>query len=1076
MGFTLQTIKDLVSSDQTYARGEWYYKNHAIARFKYEDIAYDEWQVFASVGGSGQNKYSVFLHFEDDELDYMDCDCKAYVNYMGACKHIVCTLLRYFDEHARQGITRGDEYAHKLIERYAPEYSKAMSHIKGSATIYPTLHIDDPHDSEIYLSLKVGMERTYVVKDIMQLIEDIREANEVTYGKSLSFKHHMEVFDEKSQKIILFVTSRLRDLHENLGSYYGTYLERGRGKRISLNERSFIEFAELMEGQILDYQTRWDLKKGSLEVKKGNPPITLSLKQEEDRFVLEAMPDHYTLLDMYEDKYILLDDVIYHCTPEFATEQYPLLDVIADKMYDYEESKLFFKEEEMKQFCASVLPKIENILISHVEEGELKKYIPKPLKIRLYLDSENKEISAKVDFCYGETIVQIEREGQASAVIDEIVRDVVQEGDFIHELQRWGFERDQDHWYLTDEEDVYHFLTEGMENFFSLCQVNVTEAVRAFKIIKSPIASMGIRIKNDLLSVSLDTLGMSLEEAMSVLGAYKERKRYYRLRDGSFVNIEEAGVAELAHIIDGLGLTEAEKEKGEAILPKYRALYLDNVAKSNTEIKVDRDREFKKIVRDIKNVEDADYEVPGFLSKTLRNYQKTGFRWLKTMAHYEFGGILADDMGLGKTLQVIALFAEEERQGQSIVVCPTSLVLNWRNEVDKFAPHIRVLTIQGDAQTRKELIHHSQEYDVLITSYELLKRDIEEYEDSQFCYVIADEAQYIKNHNTQNAKALKRVRGKYRFALTGTPIENSLAELWSIFDFVMPGYLFGYSKFKKQFESPIIKDRDPVIVERLQKFVAPFIIRRLKKDVLKELPEKIETVMYSEMGTEQEKIYQAYLAQAKTDFAQEIAANGYGKSQMKMLSLLTRLRQICCHPGLFLEDYKGASGKLDLCLELIEDSTQGGHRILLFSQFTSMLSKISKELEARKIPYMQLTGSTPAEKRMALVDEFNTGDTPVFLISLKAGGTGLNLTAADIVIHYDPWWNLSAQNQATDRAYRIGQKNNVQVFQLITKDSIEEKIQKLQERKKDLTESVIKEGETFISKMSQEDVLGLFER
>lgn len=446
------------------------------------------------------------------------------------------------------------------------------------------------------------------------------------------------------------------------------------------------------------------------------------------------------------------------------------------------------------------------------------------------------------------------------------------------------------------------------------------------------------------------------------------------------------------------------------------------------------------------------------------------------MSSYEFGGILADDMGLGKTLQIIALICANDQAGQSIVICPTSVVLNWHNEFQKFAPHIQVVAIQGTADHRKALIEGSSEAHVLLTSYELLRRDIEEYDNHRFSYIVADEAQYIKNHNTQNAKALKRLQGDHRFALTGTPIENSLAELWSIFDFIMPGYLFGYSKFKKQFEAPIVKNRDTKIAERLQKFVAPFIMRRLKKDVLKELPEKIETVIYSEMLPEQKKVYNAYLAKAKMDFTKELQANGFGKSQMKMLALLTRLRQICCHPGLFLEDYPGQSGKLNLCMELIEDSTKGGHRILLFSQFTTMLGKIAQELGERDINYSMLTGSTPTKERMALVDEFNAGEVPIFLISLKAGGTGLNLTAADIVIHYDPWWNLSAQNQATDRAYRMGQTNKVQVFQLIAKDSIEEKIQKLQDKKKDLTESVIKEGETFISRMSEAEVLDLFER
>ena len=343
-------------------------------------------------------------------------------------------------------------------------------------------------------------------------------------------------------------------------------------------------------------------------------------------------------------------------------------------------------------------------------------------------------------------------------------------------------------------------------------------------------------------------------------------------------------------------------------------------------------------------------------------------------------------------------------------------------------------------------------------------------------YIIADEAQYIKNNNTKNAKALKKLKSEVRFALTGTPIENSLSELWSIFDFIMPGYLFSYKKFKEEYENPIIKDNDIYVMEKLQKLVAPFILRRIKKEVLKELPDKTETVMYSEMDSEQEKLYKAYLSSSKKEINNEIEEFGFEKSKFKILSIITRLRQICCHPSLFISDYDVESAKLEQCIELIEGAISAGHKILLFSGFTSMFDIITKRLEQREIEYSILTGQTKVDTRIEMVDEFNKDENiKVFLISLKAGGTGLNLTGADIVIHYDPWWNLSAQNQATDRAYRIGQKNNVQVFKLITSNSIEEKIQKLQERKMDLSDQVIKTGETFINKMSREDIMDLFE-
>ena len=462
----------------------------------------------------------------------------------------------------------------------------------------------------------------------------------------------------------------------------------------------------------------------------------------------------------------------------------------------------------------------------------------------------------------------------------------------------------------------------------------------------------------------------------------------------------------------------------------------------------------------------------------LSAYQKTGFNWLKTLQKYGFGGILADDMGLGKTIQVIALLLDEKNNGgkTSIVVCPSSLYINWEKEIKRFSNNIKTLIVSGNADQREELIKTISDYDVVITSYDLLKRDIDNYKDFKFKYVIADEAQYIKNNNTKNARALKEINSETRFALTGTPIENSLADLWSIFDFIMPGYLYTYKKFKDEFESLIIKENDAESMQRLQKLVAPFVLRRIKKDVLKELPDKTEQVMYSKMDEEQQKLYNSYMALAKIKMKQEIEANGFEKSKFKILSLITRLRQICCHPQLFLENYTGESSKLNQCLDIIEGAIAAKHKILLFSGFTSMFDILIPELEKRGIEYSILTGQTKVDTRIEMVDEFNKDDNiKVFLISLKAGGTGLNLTGADMVIHFDPWWNLSAQNQATDRAYRIGQRNNVQVFKLITENSIEEKIQKLQEKKQDLTDAVIKSEETFISKMSQEELLNLFE-
>lgn len=423
-------------------------------------------------------------------------------------------------------------------------------------------------------------------------------------------------------------------------------------------------------------------------------------------------------------------------------------------------------------------------------------------------------------------------------------------------------------------------------------------------------------------------------------------------------------------------------------------------------------------------------------------------------------------------------FNNRNNKRASIVVSPSSLTLNWQNEAKKFAKELNTLVIRGTLSERKKQIEEIDQYDLVITSYDLLKRDIELYleKDYQFRYIIADEAQYLKNSNTQNAKSIKKIKADTRYALTGTPIENSLAELWSIFDFIMPSYLFTYKKFKTLYEMPIIKEESQEAMAKLKMLIEPFILRRNKKEVLTELPDKTITILNNEMGEEQKNIYLSYLAQAKQEIADQIKLNGYEKSQIQILAALTRLRQICCHPGLFIEGYQEGSSKLEQCMEVIQDAVNSGHKILLFSGYTSMFEIMEKELQQRNIKYFKLIGSTKVDERIELVDEFNkNSEIKVFLISLKAGGTGLNLTGADMVIHYDPWWNLSVENQATDRAYRIGQKNNVQVYKLITKNSIEEKIYELQQKKAELVDNMLSTKTSFVNTLSKEEIMKLFD-
>lgn len=562
---------------------------------------------------------------------------------------------------------------------------------------------------------------------------------------------------------------------------------------------------------------------------------------------------------------------------------------------------------------------------------------------------------------------------------------------------------------------------------------------------------------------------MTREELIEILSRYNRKKKFYRLKNGDFVNMEDEGISTLLELQKGLNLTPAQMKKEKVELPKYRALYLDGELRQSQSVPVERNRAFRALIRDMKTVEDNDFEVPRELAQILREYQKRGFLWIKTLCQNGFGGILADDMGLGKTLQVIAFLLSEQQEAglpgeggvqekgknrRCLIVCPASLVFNWKSEFERFAPQLSVRMVTGTAAERKSAIKEAGEGEILLTSYDLLKRDLEQYEGIQFFCQVIDEAQYIKNHNTQAAKAVKQIASGFRLALTGTPIENRLSELWSIFDYLMPGFLYGYQRFREEIEVPVLQHQDEAAMQRLQKMIRPFVLRRLKKDVLTDLPDKLEEHVYAKLEGEQQSLYDAHVKRLRI-LLDKNTEEEFNKSRIQILSELTKLRQICCDPSLLFEGYRGNSTKTEVCIDLIKNAVSGGHKILLFSQFTSMLANLQQRLKEEKISYYVLTGATSREKRKELVEAFQKDETQVFCISLKAGGTGLNLTAADIVIHYDPWWNLAVQNQATDRAHRIGQENVVNVYKLIMKGTIEESITKLQEKKHELADQVL---------------------
>ena len=492
-------------------------------------------------------------------------------------------------------------------------------------------------------------------------------------------------------------------------------------------------------------------------------------------------------------------------------------------------------------------------------------------------------------------------------------------------------------------------------------------------------------------------------------------------------------------------------------MPVYRGTQLDELI----DTKNNYDPSFRHLLHQLKSPEEQVYELPEQLQASLRNYQMTGFRWFKSLSNYHLGGILADDMGLGKTLQSIAYIASEKEQKgaePNLIIAPSSVVYNWKNEFEKFAPHLSVVVLTGSPEERQQLIEASTGTDVWITSYATLRQDIEIYREFSFQSMILDEAQYIKNYATKTSQSIREIKAARRFALSGTPIENSIDELWAIFQVVLPGLMPNQRSFKQ------------LSNEKIAMITRPFILRRLKKDVLKELPDKIESVHVSELTKEQKDLYVGYLRQVQQEAAQSMKESAFQQNRMKILAGLTRLRQLCCHPSLFIENYEGYSGKLEQLMDTVKTAIESGKRMLIFSQFTSMHEIIKERLEKEGFGYFYLHGQTPAKDRVEMSERFNNGENSIFLISLKAGGTGLNLTGADTVILYDLWWNPAVEDQATGRAHRFGQKNVVQVIRLVTEGTIEEKIYDLQQKKRELIDQVIQPGETMLSSLSEDDI------
>ena len=1097
--FTYKKVKNIADGEELFKLGRVTVKKVNIEK-KELNIMYFE----TSITDFDETLHTVKMKTYETNLLSSECfpkhsDHNYYGNrdfFRSACKYEYATLLA-MNEYIKQ-YNPGDttDYSASVFMNSMKSFSRKNNAEEKNKDIFFEVKLNvetqggyysrDDKTKVLSASFKIGTtKKMYILKDIPEMIDIYKNGGKLKLGKLVELDFSKSDFSDKCKKIINVIekwSSEDRNLRKKFGhSYVYDSIESVRKTSIIFDESMLDEFYDVLS----DISTMRDLpiekEEKKLRIKvKINPTFTKSTFNGADiSFNLPEMfkgTKYFYTLHKKDDKYIF---------NRIPYEQSDFLKKLISEGEFFNKKSNFemhIGTKRISEFVNKTIPVI-NEFVNVDSEGleKISEYLPPKPEIHFYLDAADgvpacylKSVYNNNEYDFTDHLKDIDvADGSRDYEYEQQALNVAMKYFNVPEPEKSRIICESD-----DSDRIYSLISEGLDELQTYGTVHTTNSFDSIHIKRNYSFSMNISIENNLLNLDLTSTDFSPKELIDIMNSYRSKKKYHLMKNGNFVQLDER-VSELALMMDTMNISVKDFVKGKMQFPSYRALYIDKMLEECQDIHTDRDKHYKELIRNYKTVKDSDFEVPCELKNIMREYQKYGYRWLKTLETYNFGGILADDMGLGKTLQIISVLFESKKENPennvpSLIICPASLIYNWYEEFQKFAPEMKILTISGIASERKNLIKTIKDYDVAVTSYDLLKRDIAEYEDKNFFYQIIDEAQYIKNHSTSAAKSVKLIRSKYRFALTGTPIENRLSELWSIFDYLMPGFLYGYETFRREIEIPIVKREDEQASSRLKKIVSPFILRRLKTDVLKDLPEKIEKTQYSKFESEQQKIYDAQVFKIQQMLEKQDDEN-FQKNKLQILAELTKIRQICCDPSLIYENYNKISAKREACLELVKNAIDGKHRILIFSQFTSMLDILAKDFQNENIPFFKIVGNTPKEKRIELVNEFNGGDVPVFLISLKAGGTGLNLTGADVVIHFDPWWNIAAQNQATDRAYRIGQKNEVTVYKLIIKNTIEEKIQKMQEKKKNLAESILNSESVNISSLNKKELLELFE-
>ena len=989
------------------------------------------------------------------------CSCETCME-TGACRHLVAAAV----EARKTGLL------HVLLQRHEGRLGAllldAVDLMIQEAPVRTELVLSvepaaDASKPALQAGLRVGRDKLYVVRSMQAFFQAMREGGELSFGKGLTLNMTHFQAEEQMQPVIKL----LADINETL-CISGAMPAGPRAKWLPLTDGTAGTLLGLLKN--IPFRLAADQQRMIPGIEECTLPLRFQVSEDSGGLSVNAYYPADILPLTQDCRYVLWKGNA--CATEAAQRRIlPLL-----LHYGIDGSCTFsYDKATAERAAGELIPSLCLAGAVELSDALQRRMVREPLLSRVYLDRNGSEVAARVTFRYGEMEINPfapAEQTRSWRMGDKLLlRDAQAEQQVLNCLDEAGFCVRNGYVSLSSQESILRFVTEGVRLLQPLCEVYLSRDFRRMAPRK-PNLSGRLGMQGRQLVFTLEDDGEPSEEMLAILRAIADKKHYIRLRSGDFLDLSDLGQwTETARAVTEAAEQDRQggAEEADGIrLQHYRVAYLAALIRE-AGLPIQRDEGVRTTVRALNGKAPCSPELPEGLS--LRDYQQTGLEWLATLDRIGMGGILADDMGLGKTVEMIALLACNRAPREvSLIVAPTSLVYNWESELHRFAPSLSTAVLSGSAEQRKQLIEHVREHrdvDVLITSYPLIRRDSGELQEIPFRIAVLDEAQQIKNASSAGAAAVKQIQAQSRFALTGTPIENNTGELWSLFDFILPGYLGTYTAFMRTYQ-------DGRNADALRQKIRPFLLRRLKRDVMAELPDKQERVLTARMSSEQEKVYQAAMLRLRGRVDRVLREKGLGRGRGEVLAAITELREICCHPALVMDGYHGTSGKIPLLLDLLPGALASGHRVLLFSQFTGMLKILHRQLDSEGIHCLYLDGETPAARRTALCERFNAGEGDVFLISLKAGGLGLNLPGADLVIHYDPWWNPAVEDQATDRAHRIGQTRKVEVIRLVMYGTIEEQVVSLGERKRALFDQLITPGELPLTALTEQDIRQLF--